>query len=99
MRSIASLLSLLFSLALASPAFAALRPMDFAEPVRPVSGAVVLPVGQDGVLSGLAKQIDEAANGAVGETIRLAKFKGEAGQSLALYGGRALRGSLANRSR
>ena len=86
MRSIASLLSLLFSLALASPAFAALRPMDFAEPVRPVSGAVVLPVGQDGVLSGLAKQIDEAANGAVGETIRLAKFKGEAGQSLALYG-------------
>jgi len=86
MRSIVSLCSLLLSLVLVSPALAALRPMEFAEPARPVSGAVVLPVGKDGVLSGLALQIDESADGAVGEAIGLSKFKGEAGQSLALYG-------------
>ena len=86
MRSIVSLSSLLLSLVLASPALAALRPIEFAEATRPVAGAVVLPVGKDGVLSGLAQQIDEAANGAVAEAIRLAKFQGEVNQSLALYG-------------
>ena len=86
MRSIFALSSSLLSLFLALPAIAALRPIEFSEASRPVSGAVVLPVGKDGVLSGLAQQIDESENGAVGEAIRLASFKGEAGQSLALYG-------------
>lgn len=86
MRSILSLSSLLLSAVLVSPAFAALRPIEFAEAARPVSGAVVLPVGKDGLLTGLAQQIDEVANGAVGEAIRLAKFKGENDQSLVLYG-------------
>ena len=76
MRSIVSLSSLLLSAVLVSPAFAALRPIEFAEAARPVSGAVVLPVGKDGLLTGLAQQIADVANGAVGEAFRLAKFKG-----------------------
>jgi leucyl aminopeptidase len=47
---------------------------------------VVLPVGKDGALEGIAAAIDAAAQGALAEAIKLAKFKGEPGQTLTLYG-------------
>ena len=70
----------------AAPVLAALRPIDFAQSDRVLQGAIVLPVGKGGELAGPAKQADTAAAGAIAEAIRLARFKGESGETLALYG-------------
>jgi leucyl aminopeptidase len=77
----AALLLLLSSAAPAAP-----RAIDFAAAERPAAGLLVLPVGKGSALSGLAQQADTAANGAIGEAVRLAGFKGESGQTLSLYG-------------
>ena len=73
-------------LALALPAAADLPAIGFAKAERPSRGAVVLPVGKDGVLEGLSRDADRAAKGAIAEAITMASFKGEAGQTLTLYG-------------
>ena len=86
MKSMMVLIKLLVSLVLISPALAAVRPIEFVESEYPSSGAIVLPVGKDGLLAGIPQQVDQAANGAITEAIRLAKFKGDVGQSMALYG-------------
>ena len=70
----------------AAPVLAALRPIEFAQSDRVLQGAIVLPVGKGGELAGPAKQADTAAQGAITEALRLAGFKGESGQTLALYG-------------
>lgn len=62
------------------------RAIGFAEAVRPASGTLVLPVVKGGTLDGLAQQADAAAGGAIADAIRLAKFSGDAGQTLTLYG-------------
>ncbi|MEX1250150.1 MAG: leucyl aminopeptidase [Hyphomonas sp.] len=74
------------ALALAMPAIAEARPVEFERAARPAGGAVVLPVGKDGALSGLSQDADKAAKGAIAAAIATAGFKGEAGKSLALYG-------------
>jgi leucyl aminopeptidase len=76
----------LMILTLAAPLSAAPRAIDFAEAVAPTAGTVVLPVGQGGTLTGAAAQVDAVAGGAIAEAIRLAKFKGDPGQTLTLYG-------------
>ncbi|ABI78648.1 cytosol aminopeptidase [Hyphomonas neptunium ATCC 15444] len=73
-------------LALALPAAADLPAIEFAKAERPNKGAVVLPVGKDGALEGLSRDADRAAKGAIAEAITMASFKGEAGQTLTLYG-------------
>ncbi|WP_291197141.1 leucyl aminopeptidase [Hyphomonas sp.] len=73
------------ALSLAMPAFADLRPIDFEKASRPAKGFVVLPVGKDGALTGLAKDADKASNGALSKALGLAKFTGETGQTLTLY--------------
>ena len=74
-----------FALSLAMPAFADLRPVDFEKASRPSKGFVVLPVGKDGALTGLAKDADKASDGALSRALDLAKFTGETGQTLTLY--------------
>lgn len=74
------------AMAMAMPAFAEPRPVEFERAARPASGAVVLPVGKDGALTGLSQDADKAAKGAIAAAIATAGFKGEAGKSLALYG-------------
>jgi leucyl aminopeptidase len=78
--------TLLLALLPANAANAAPRPIDFAPAERPTTGMLVLPVAKDGALAGLAEQVDRTANGAIAAAIRLAKFKGDAGQTLTLYG-------------
>jgi leucyl aminopeptidase len=73
------------ALSLAMPAFADLRPIDFEKASRPAKGFVVLPVGMDGALTGLAKDADKASNGALSKALGLAKFTGETGQTFTLY--------------
>ena len=70
----------------AAAAPAAQRTISFADTVRPASGPLVLPVVKGGLLNGLAKEADAAAGGAIAEAIRLAKFSGDPGKTLALYG-------------
>ena len=70
----------------AAAAPAAPRSISFADAVRPASGPLVLPVVKGGLLNGLAKEADAAAGGAIAEAIRLAKFSGDPGKTLALYG-------------
>lgn len=74
-----------FALSLAMPAFADLRPVGFEKASRPSKGFVVLPVGKDGALTGLAKDADKASDGALSRALDLAKFTGETGQTLTLY--------------
>jgi leucyl aminopeptidase len=78
--------ALLLALLLSSAASAAPRPIEFAPAERPAAGLLVLPVGKDGALAGLAQDIDRTAGGAIAAAIRLAKFKGDAGATLTLYG-------------
>lgn len=52
----------------------------------PENGRIVLPVAGGESLSGVAKTIDEQTNGAVAVAAREAKFTGEAGSALTLYG-------------
>jgi leucyl aminopeptidase len=78
--------TLLLALLLSTAASAAPRPIDFAPAERPAAGLLVLPVGKDGALTGLAQDIDRAADGAITAAIALAKFKGAAGETLTLYG-------------
>jgi leucyl aminopeptidase len=68
---------------LASPAFA--LPVSFVSAAPPTSGAVALPVGADGALSGAAAQVDRTTNGAISRAITAASFKGTAGATLNLY--------------
>jgi leucyl aminopeptidase len=58
----------------------------FVKPVLPRAGALVLPLAEGFVLEGLAKQADEATNGAVSRGLEAASFKGKKGQSATLYG-------------
>jgi len=74
------------ALAMAMPAIADARPVEFERAARPSGGAVVLPVGKDGALTGLTLDADKAAKGAIAAAIAMAGFKGEAGKSLTLYG-------------
>ncbi|MBY9067158.1 leucyl aminopeptidase [Hyphomonas sp. WL0036] len=74
------------ALAIAMPAVAEAPAIDFAKAARPSSGAIVLPVGKDGALHGISKDADKAAKGAIAEAIATAGFKGDAGQTLTLYG-------------
>ncbi len=73
------------ALSFAMPAFADVRPIDFEKAARPAKGFVVLPVGKDGALTGLAKDADKASSGALSKALGLAKFTGETGQTLTLY--------------
>jgi len=73
------------ALSLAMPAFADLHPIDFEKASRPAKGFVVLPVGKNGALTGLAKDADKASSGALSKALGLAKFTGETGQTLTLY--------------
>ena len=86
MRPIVPFSLLFLALPLGAPLEAAPRTLEFAEAVRPAAGTVVLPVGKDGALTGIAAEVDAAAQGAIADAIRLAKFKGESGQTLTLYG-------------
>ena len=86
MRPLAPFALTLLCLSSVAAATAAPRAIDFAEAGRPPAGMVVLPVGKDGALEGIAAAIDAAAQGALAEAIKLAKFKGEPGQTLTLYG-------------
>jgi leucyl aminopeptidase len=83
MKATAAALLLLLS---SSPALAAPRAIDFADAGQPTAGLLVLPVGKGPALSGVGQQADTAANGAIGEALRLAGFKGESGQTLSVYG-------------
>lgn len=74
------------AIALALPAAAQAPAIEFARAERPSSGAVVLPVGKDGALTGISQQADRAARGAIAEAIAMAGFKGGEGQTLTLYG-------------
>ncbi|MFN3609171.1 MAG: leucyl aminopeptidase [Hyphomonas sp.] len=76
----------LSAMALALPAVADIPAIEFARAERPSQGAIVLPVGKDGALAGLSRDADRAARGAIAEAISMAGFKGEAGQTLTLYG-------------
>lgn len=76
----------LLSVLLMAPVMAAVRPLEFAQAERPSAQSIVLPVTKGGQLAGGAQAADEAAQGAISEAIRWAAFKGEAGQTLALYG-------------
>lgn len=85
MRLKISLAASAIALSLAMPAFADVRPIDFEKASRPTKGLVVLPVGTDGALTGLATDADKASNGAISKAVGLAKFKGETGKTLTLY--------------
>jgi len=85
MKAILAAAALLF-LPTVSPAIAALRGIDFAEAERPSGGMLVLPVGKGPALAGIARNADAAANGSIAEAMRLASFKGDAGETLAVYG-------------
>ena len=74
------------AIALALPAAADVPAIDFAKAERPSKGAIVLPVGKDGALSGIAREADRAAKGAIAEAITASGFKGGEGQTLTLYG-------------
>ena len=86
MRPIVPFSLALMILPLAAPLDAAPRALDFAEPTVPATGTLVLPVGQGGTLTGAAAAVDSGVRGALADAIRLAKFKGESGQTLTLYG-------------
>jgi leucyl aminopeptidase len=60
-------------------------PVTFVSTAPPTSGAIVLPVGKDGTLSGPAAQVDTATIGAIRTAIRAANFKGDSGATLNLY--------------
>lgn len=76
----------LMGLLTAMPVMASLRPIEFAPSEPALQGAIVLPVARGGELTGAAKHADAATQGAIAEAMRLAQFKGETGQTLALYG-------------
>lgn len=80
------IMSAVSALAMVAPALAQAPAIEFAKADRPSAGAVVLPVGKDGALSGLARDADRAAKGAITEAMSAAGFKGGAGQTLPLYG-------------
>lgn len=71
---------------LAMPALAGETEISFAPAALPGEGAVIVPVGTDGVVDGLARDLDEALAGAVSQAVSSAGFKGGKGQSLTLYG-------------
>lgn len=72
--------------ALALPAGAQARTIEFAQASLPADGLIVLPVGKGGVLADLSKAADEAANGVLAKAIGLAGFKGDKATTLTLYG-------------
>jgi leucyl aminopeptidase len=74
-----------FALSLAMPAFADPRPVDFEKAAAPAGGFIAVPVGRDGALTGLSKDADKAARGALSKALGLAGFSGEAGEMLTLY--------------
>ena len=74
------------AIALVLPAASDVPAIGFAKAERPSKGAIVLPVGKDGALSGIARDADRAAKGAIAEAITTAGFKGGKGQTLTLYG-------------
>lgn len=57
----------------------------FVKPILPRAGALVLPLAEGFTLDGLAKQADEATNGAVSRGLEAASFKGKKGQSVTLW--------------
>lgn len=85
MRRIVLLVVALVGLPVAARVDAAARAIDFVAAESPTTGFVVLPIGKDGTLAGLATQVDAVAQGAIAKAIGLAKFTGEAGQSMTLY--------------
>lgn len=85
MRRIVPLAIALVGLSVVAQGDAAARAIDFAAAELPTTGFVVLPVGKDGGLTGLATQVDATTQGAIIKAIGLAKFTGEAGQSMTLY--------------
>lgn len=84
--ALAMALATTLAITVALPARADVRPIGFEKAARPSGGLIVLPVGTGGALAGLAKDADKAAQGALSKAISLAKFKGEAGKTLTLYG-------------
>lgn len=77
---------LVLAMAWSMPAYAEVRPIEFERAAPPKKGMIVLPVSTDGALAGLAKDADKAATGAISNAIALAKFKGNSGETLTLYG-------------
>ncbi len=57
----------------------------FVKPALPRSGALILPVAEDGGLGGLAADLDAAAGGAVKRALDAAEFKGRKGQSCTVW--------------
>ena len=72
-------------LLLATPALAQ-RSIDFAPLEWPAEGAVVIPVAAGEALSGLAAELDQRTDGAIGMAVTEAAFTGEEHQTLTLFG-------------
>jgi leucyl aminopeptidase len=62
------------------------RSIDFAPLEWPADGAIVIPVAAGGALTGLAAELDERTDGAVGMAVVEAAFTGEKHQTLTLFG-------------
>lgn len=76
----------LLSVLVMAPALAAVRPLEFGPSERPTAQSIVLPVAKGGQLAGIGETADAATQGAISAALQVAGFKGETGQTLALYG-------------
>jgi leucyl aminopeptidase len=85
MRPFAVSLFVLLGISLGFRAEAAERTIDFVAAEPPLSGFVVVPVGKDGLLSGMSSQIDVSAQGEISKAIGLAKFSGDPERTMTLY--------------
>lgn len=66
-----------------SPALA--LPVSFVPTTPPTSGAIAIPIGKDGTLSGATMALDRSTNGAITRAIASAQFKGTTNATLNLY--------------
>lgn len=80
---ILSSLGMMLASVISTPALA--LPISFVTSAPPSSGAIALPVGKDGALGEVAKQVDRTTNGAISRAITSASFKGTSGDILNLY--------------
>lgn len=79
------LIRIAFLLIVAAPAMAQ-RPIDFGPMEWPNAGNLVIPVAEGESLTGLAAELDGRTDGAIALAAAEAAFKGEAGQTLTLFG-------------
>ena len=79
------LIRIAFLLIVAAPALAQ-RLIDFGPMEWPQAGNLVIPVAEGESLTGLAAELDGRTDGAIALAAAEAAFKGEAGQTLTLFG-------------